>query len=105
MSSCSLERSAVSCHGHGCGHLRVSSLLERLAISPSHSELPGMSWRRYRMMTTIPAGCLEEVAGILEKWRVARFRLPQNYREEDWALRIGQKPERSWSIELGRAQR
>lgn len=31
-----------------------------------------MIWRRYRVKTTMPAGCLEEVAGILEKWRGAQ---------------------------------
>lgn len=66
MSSCSLERSAVGCCGDGCGHHGVSSILERLAISPSH-----MSWRRYRVKTTMPVGYQEEVARILGKWRGA----------------------------------
>lgn len=68
MSSCSLERSAVGCCGDGCGHRGVSSILERLAISPSHRDLPSMSWRRYRVKTPMPAGYLEEVPGILGKW-------------------------------------
>lgn len=71
MPSYSLERSAVGCCGDGCGHLGVSSLLEKLAISPSHTELPSMSWRRYRVKTTMSAGYLEELAGILVKWRGA----------------------------------